>query len=113
MKKYQNTKHIRECLKIINRYVRTSALRVVIRSNILQQAENDMKIWNEMNEDGAAYTTDQKDVYHVNSELIWGNTYAVLKTLFTRRHQDDVNYYLDNIESLEGDPEKIRKVKQF
>jgi len=110
MRKYQNTKHIRDCLKIISRYVRTSALRVIIRSNILQQAENDMKIWNEMNEHGAAYTKDQKDEYYLNSELIWGNTQYVLKCLYTRRHQDDVNYYVDNIDSVEGDLDKIRKV---
>lgn len=99
--KYQNIGVIRDSLKTANRFIRQAKLRVLVRQNIFQQAENDMNLFKELSKAKGKkkLTKKQKLIlgespepisdeliqrYQLHSALVWGNTHDLLQFLFAR-----------------------------
>ena len=84
-------------------------MRVVLRSNLLTQAANDLKILNEIKD------SDEMERYKVQSDIIWSNTISKMDEVFKRVSLNTKMLYgFDELEMKQWDelhkgfPEAVR-----
>ena len=75
-----NLAHIRHCLKIVNRYIKSPKLRIYLRQSAFQQAQNEM-VWRKRLINGgplkginAEATPDLLESFNAHSRSVWLNS---------------------------------------